>query len=55
MYVQGPSVYGHVPAFTNPIPIYGQIESTALGSEVDDERLRVCVPNRKTNLHIKYG
>ena len=23
--VQGPSAYGHVPAFTNPIPSYGKI------------------------------
>ena len=41
VYVQAPSAYEHVPTFTNIIPIYGQIESTALWSEVDDQRLRV--------------
>ena len=39
--VQGPSAYGHVSAFTSQIPIYGQIESTALWSAVSDQRLRV--------------
>ena len=39
--VQDPSSYGHIPAFTNPIPIYGQIESTALWSAVSDQRLRI--------------
>ena len=34
--VQGPSVYDHVPAFAKPIPISGQIESTALWGAVSD-------------------
>ena len=41
MSVQGPSACGYIPTFTNPIPIYGKIESTALWSEVIDQRL--CV------------
>ena len=34
MSVQGPSTCGYIPTFTNPIPIYWKIESTALWSEV---------------------
>ena len=39
--VQGPLACGYIPAFTNPILIYGKMESTALWSEVADQRLRV--------------
>ena len=41
MYVQGPSARGYIPTFTNPVPINGYMESTALWSEVADQRLRV--------------
>ena len=43
--MQGPSACGYIPTFTNPIPIYGKIESTALWSEVAEG---FEVPNRKT-------
>ena len=39
--VQRPSVCGYIPTFTNPVSIYGKIESTALWSEVVDQKLRV--------------
>ena len=40
-YVQGPTAFGYIPTFTNPIHIHGKIESTALWSEVVDQRLMV--------------
>ena len=39
--VRGLSACGYIPTFTNPIPIYGKLESTALWSEVANQRLRV--------------